>query len=101
MPQVTHVVLVEWSGASRAAEAEALVDAHLPHVPGVLRIDRGGSISGEGLEGGFDWLLVVRFADEPALAAYLPHPEHRPVAAFLGAHAARIVVFDTAASGDA
>ena len=53
----------------------------------------------EGLEGGFDWMLTVRFRDRAALAGYLPHPEHRPVAEFIGAASARVVVFDVEDAG--
>jgi hypothetical protein len=99
MGQVMHVVLVEWTAENgdAAAEAEALVDANLVPLPGVLTVDRGPSISGEGLEDGFDWALVIRFGSEEALAAYLPHPDHVVVGAHLQANAARLVVFDLAA----
>ena len=54
-------------------------------------------MSTEGLEGGLRLgALVIRFATEEALAAYLPHPEHRIVGAHLRAHSARLVVFDVA-----
>lgn len=97
MGQLVHVVLVEWADGVDAAEAEALVDANLRPLPGVLVLDRGPSISGEGLEGGFDWALVIRFESEQALAAYLPHPDHVVVGRHLQAHSSRLVVFDLAA----
>ena len=56
----------------------------------------GPSVSPEGLEGGFDWALVVRFRDAAARDAYLPHPAHQPVADHIGARSARVVVFDVA-----
>ena len=40
--------------------------------------------------------MVIRFADEGALTAYLPDAEHRVVADFLGAHSSNVVVFDLA-----
>ncbi|SDQ20976.1 Stress responsive A/B Barrel Domain [Curtobacterium sp. UNCCL20] len=95
MAGVTHVVLVEWEPQTdRSAEADALVGQHLGRVDGVESVRSGTSMSTEGLEGGFDWMLVVRFRDREALAGYLPHPEHRPVAEFIGAASARVVVFD-------
>ena len=98
MAQVVHVVLIEWSPSEEdpGAEAASLVDRYLPSLPGVLSVDRGPSVSGEGRESGFEWMLVIRFADEQALADYLPHPDHRIVGSFLGGHAARLVVFDIA-----
>jgi len=100
MGQVVHVVLVEWADAQEdaAGEAERLVDANLRPLPGVLAVDRGPSVSGEGLEDGFDWALVIRFASEQALADYLPHPDHVVVGSHLRAHSARLVVFDLAAT---
>jgi len=91
----THVVLVEWDGVDgRAADADALVREHLPRIDGVESVRSGESVSTEGLEGGFDWMLVVRFRDRSALAGYLPHEEHQPVAAFIQGASARVVVFD-------
>jgi hypothetical protein len=100
MTQLVHVVLLEWaeSAADAAAEAGELVDRNLRALPGVLSLDRGPSVSGEGLEQGFDWALVIRFADEQSLADYLPHPDHQVVGRYLGEHSARLVVFDLAAS---
>lgn len=95
MAGVTHVVLVEWDPQTdRSAAADALVGQHLSRVDGVESVRSGTSMSTEGLEDGFDWMLVVRFRDREALAGYLPHPEHRPVAEFIGAGSARVVVFD-------
>ena len=98
MTQVVHVVLVEWAEGrdGAGAEAEALVDRHLPSIPGVLTVDRGPSVSTEGLESGFDWALVVRFESAEAVAAYLPHPDHVVVGRHIGDHSARVVVFDVA-----
>jgi hypothetical protein len=98
MGQVVHVVLVEWAAGQDAApeEADRLVDANLPGLPGVLTVDRGPSVSGEGKEDGFDWALVIRFASEQALADYLPHPDHVVVGRHLGQSSARVVVFDLA-----
>lgn len=95
MAGVTHVVLVTWeSGSDPSAEADALVQQHLTRIDGAETVRSGTSVSAEGLEGGFDWMLVVRFRDRAALADYLPHPEHRPVAEFIGAGSSRVVVFD-------
>jgi len=96
--EVLHVVLAEWKdGVDAAAEATRMSDEKLTTIDGVLSVSSGPTISGEGLEGGFDWMLVVRFRDRAALDGYLPHPAHLPVAGFLGDSAARVVVFDIAA----
>lgn len=98
MSAVVHVVLVDWSDGADPDEADRLVDRHLAPLPGVLEIDRGPSVSTEGLESGFDWALVIRFVSADALAAYLPHPEHVVVGSYLQQHAARLVVFDLTAT---
>lgn len=98
MSEIVHVVLVEWQEGADPAAADALVDRYLVPLPGVRTVDRGRSVSTEGLESGFDWALVIRFADEGALAAYLPHPDHVVVGQHLQAHSSRLVVFDVAAA---
>jgi hypothetical protein len=90
----THVVLVEWSDVGASAEADALCREHLPRIDGVESVRSGESVSTEGLEGGFDWMLVVRFRDRAALEGYLPHEEHQPVATFIRGASSRVVVFD-------
>ena len=93
--EVLHVVLAEWNeGVDAAAEATRLSDEKLTTIDGVLSVSSGPSIGTEHLEAGFDWMLVVRFRDRASLEAYLPHPAHLPVAAYLGDSSARIVVFD-------
>lgn len=99
MTEIVHVVLVEWdeataTGADRATE---LAQEHLPTIDGVLSVAAGPSVSPEGMESGFQWALVVRFRDAAARNAYLPHPAHQPVADHIGAHSARVVVFDVEA----
>jgi len=96
---VTHVVLVEWAHEIDSAELSRLVATHLPRIAGVRAVDEGRSVSPEGLEGGFDWGMVVSFADETARDGYLEHPEHAVVGAFLREHSRRIVVFDLLESG--
>jgi hypothetical protein len=95
MSGVTHVVLVQWNdGGDRSAEASALAREHLTKIEGVLTVQSGPSVSTEGKEGAFDWMLVVEFRDRESLAAYLPHPSHQPVGAFIGSASADVVVFD-------
>lgn len=95
MSGVTHVVLVQWhDGTDHSAEADALAQQHLPRIEGVRSVTSGRSISTEAKEDGFDWMLVVRFDGRDALAGYLPHAEHRPVAEHIGAGSQRVVVFD-------
>lgn len=93
----THVVLVSWRDGE-AEEAERVVRPLVADfrntIPDVLAVVEGHSTSPEGLEGEFDYALVITFASAEARDAYLPHPAHRPVADAIGAHADRVVVFD-------
>lgn len=98
MAGVTHVVLVALTddGQGVTERLDALCREHLQRIDGVESVRSGTSISTEGLEADFGWMLTVRFRDADALAAYLPHPEHRPVADAICAAAGRVVVFDVA-----
>jgi hypothetical protein len=97
MAPTTHVVLVSWrSGEAERAEEQIRprVAAFPTTIPGVLDVVQGHSSSPEGLEGGYDYGLVVTFASPEARDGYLDHPEHLPVAEVIGASSERIVVFD-------
>jgi len=98
--EIMHVVLADWAegaDADTTAQATAKSTENLTSLDGVLSVTSGPNIGDEGLQGDFDWMLVVHFRDEAALAGYLPHPQHVEVAGFLQAAASRIVVFDVAA----
>lgn len=100
-PAIEHVVLVHWADSAEASSRARIAELSrkLPWViPGIVSVAQGASVSPEGLEGGFEWMLVVRFEDAAARDAYLPHPEHLPLAALIGANAARVVVFDVPAT---
>jgi hypothetical protein len=97
MPEISHVVLVQWQADVSAevkeqarASARGFVDA----IPGTLSVVEGPSVSPEGLEQGFDYGFVIRFADAAARDAYLPHPVHRVLGDLIGANAERVVVYD-------
>jgi len=101
VPQVIHVVLVQWRGdVSADARERARAAAHdmVGRVPGIVRLDEGPSVSPEGLEQGFEWGFVVTFEDEEARNGYLPHPVHRVLADHIGAGAEKVVVFDIPAT---
>ncbi|MFG1926878.1 Dabb family protein [Cryptosporangium sp. NPDC048952] len=96
MQGIIHAVLVEWHSEPLTASRQAgeLVARHLVPLPFVQSAECGGSVSPEGLEDGFEWGLVIRFASRDGLEAYLPHPEHLVVGEFLRTRAKRLVVFD-------
>ena len=93
----THVVLVSWrDGAAEEAEkvVRPLVADFGQTIPDVLDVVEGHSSSPEGLEDGFDYMLVVTFASPEARDVYLDHPNHQPVSAAIRSNADRVVVFD-------
>ncbi|GAB2593758.1 Dabb family protein [Microlunatus antarcticus] len=94
---ITHIVLVSWRDGE-AEEAEAAVRplvADFPQtIPDVVDVVQGGSSSPEGKEDGYDYALVVKFASPEARDVYLDHPAHTPVSQAIGAHAAKVLVFD-------
>lgn len=97
---IDHVVLVRWGpGTTPAAveEIRAAVRTLPASVPGIESLSEGPSVSPEQLEGGFEYGIVIRFADEGARDAYLPHSAHVPVADALRRRAQHLVVFDTLA----
>jgi Stress responsive A/B Barrel Domain len=100
VPQILHVVLVQWRD-DLAEDARRQVSASARHmvgrIPGIVRLDEGPSVSPEGLEQGYDWGLVLTFDSEEARDGYIPHPVHRVLADQIGAGAERLVVFDLAA----
>ena len=96
-PSVVHVVLVRWKpqvSAGALEELRGLAGAFPDKIPGVLAINSGPSTSPEGLEGGFDWALIVSFASSAARDEYLPHRAHQPVAQLISKWAEQVVVFD-------
>jgi len=94
---VTHIVLVRWKPGIPSAHLQQLAEgvAAVPQgIPGVLSAVCGPSTSPEGLEGGYEWALVVTFANGSARDGYLPHPVHEPVKRLIGEWAENVVVFD-------
>ncbi len=97
MAEISHVVLVQWRADVAAAVKEQAREAargFVDAIPGTLEVVEGPSVSPEGLEQGFDYGFVIRFADAAARDAYLPHPVHRVLADLIGANAERVVVYD-------
>ena len=97
IPSVVHIVLVRWKADASRTQLDELTEltvAFPDTIPGVLAVHCGPSTSTEGLEGGFEWALVVSFASSSARDDYLPHPAHQPVAQLISRLAEQVVVFD-------
>jgi hypothetical protein len=79
---VEHLVLLKLKPTTGRAQAEELLGALRAlagRIPGLLEVACGWNISPARAHG-YDLGARMRFADRPALEAYAPHPEHRPVA---------------------
>lgn len=93
---IGHVVMWSLKDPADAPAFKAALDRCAGLVPGMLEFRVG--IRAEGLEASADVVLVSRFTDEAALAAYQEHPVHREVAAQIGPLRAERHVLDF--SGD-
>jgi heme-degrading monooxygenase HmoA len=61
-------------------------------IPGILEIQAGENTNVNNQ--GYTYGLIMRFADEDALKAYFPHPEHRVVGAELRRLCSSLLNFD-------
>ncbi len=96
---VKHVVLVKVRAGTpepRVGEVLAKLAALVGVIPGLLDFAGGANDSPEGKAHGYTHGFVMTFADAAARDGYLPHPEHRRVAAGLRAFAEDVLVLDFA-----
>jgi hypothetical protein len=103
MMAILHIVLIDWKQDMQEAdlnELRASARDMSRTIPGIIKIEEGHSVSPEGLEDGFDYGLVVTFANAAARDAYLPHPDHQAVAQQITALRSRVVVFDIITNED-
>ncbi len=80
---VEHIVLLKLKPDVTEAQVAALPDALLEmvdEIPGIESITAGTNNSPEGKSHGYTYGFIVRFTDEAARDAYLPHPFHQKVA---------------------
>lgn len=94
---VTHVVLVQWNDQVDPAEIDWIrtyTQTLESSIPGIRSVVDGPSMSPENLEAGYDYGLVIVFADALSRDVYLTHPAHMPLAEALQRTSSRIAVFD-------
>jgi len=98
MPGPTHhVVLLRFRAGATAEEIENVgtaIRGLAGAIAGVEDVRWGAGSSPEGLEHGYTHGFVMRFRDDAARDAYLPHPLHRPVAETIGRLCEDVLVFD-------
>lgn len=96
---VQHVVLCWLREPGNAADREALIDASqgLTDIPGLLALRTGTALPSDRplVDSTFDLALIMTFADEAAMRAYLGHPRHVAlVEAQVRPRVARLLVYD-------
>jgi len=80
---VEHIVLLKLKPEVSIAQLETLSFAlrgMAGEIPGIESVTAGTNNSLEGKSQGYGYGFIVRFTDEAARDAYLPHPFHRQVA---------------------
>ena len=80
---VEHIVLLKLKSDVTEVQLKTLSDALLgmvDEISGIESITAGVNNSPEGKSQGYAYGFIVRFTDETARDAYLPHPFHRQVA---------------------
>lgn len=78
-----HIVLLKLKPGITEAQLKTLSDAlhgMADEIPGIESVTAGTNNSPEGKSQGYTYGFIVRFTDEAARDAYLPHPHHRQVA---------------------
>ena len=95
-PPLQHIVLMKFPTGLTADEDATLrsMVASWPEEIGTMTELRfGGDLTGDRTRG-YQYLLVTVFRDADTLAAYVAHPVHQELVAFLNAHDCERLAFD-------
>ena len=77
---IQHIVLLKLKPDATAEQKAALLDGLIAlkaKISGIESVSGGDDNSPEGKQHGFNWGVVMTFADADARDAYLPHPDHK------------------------
>ena len=92
-----HVVLFKFKPGTSSAELAEVVRRFAglrDLVPGIEHFEWGINASPEGLDQGLTHCFTATFGSTAARDAYLPHPDHRKFAEWVGAWVEKVVVVD-------
>ena len=93
---VEHIVIFKWKPDTAAEAIEAAADGLMGlknKIPGIIDMTCGNNFSNRSQ--GYEFGLVVRFADREALEAYGPHRLHQEVVQTLIApYREEVIAFD-------
>ena len=97
---IEHIVLLKLKPETTDQQLQTLTAELLKmadQISGIEHISAGMNNSPEGKHHGYTYGFIVRFTDEAARDAYLPHPVHRQVAGqYLRPLVDDVLVFDYA-----
>jgi hypothetical protein len=81
---IDHIVLVKFSEKTTQDQLQEVVTrfkALKGHLTGIVDLQAGLNFSDKNQ--GYQVVLSIRFEDQAALDAYVPHPKHQAIAAFI------------------
>lgn len=91
-----HIVLMKFPttlSADQDARLRSMVASWPDEIGTMTELRFGGDLTGDRAHG-YQYLLVTVFADADTLAAYVAHPVHRQLQAFLDEHGCERLAFD-------
>lgn len=96
-----HVVLLWYRADMPPAERDALVALYVERVRSVPGVDavwlgRPAGTPRDVVDNTYDQLVLMRFCDAAAAAAWQTHPVHEELLQRFGRHFARVLVYDAA-----
>ena len=97
MAKIKHIALFKFKEGTTEEQIQKTFDELIElseNVPGIEDYVAGVNNSPEGLNKGYTHGFVMTFTDAPARDAYIPHPEHERVKAFVLPLVEEAVVFD-------
>ncbi len=81
---IRHVVMFKFKEENKAAhvaETKTMLDALPAKIPYILHSETHTDVGTA--DGNFDLLLISDFEDQQTLQAYIVHPDHKAVGAFM------------------
>ena len=97
MAKIKHIALFKFKEGTTEEQIQKTFDELIElseNVPGIEDYVAGANNSTEGLNKGYTHGFVMTFTDATARDAYIPHPEHERVKAFVLPLVEEAVVFD-------
>lgn len=94
---VKHIALIKFKSGTTAERIKAIfaeIKGLTKSIAGITDYAQGVNSSTEGFSQGLTHGFIMTFRNQAALDAYLPHPEHERVKAFVLPFVESVVIFD-------